>query len=134
MQKDNVMKDKIISDLNALFKARAEFYAFFDTHIPKVGQTAVFDFAKLNATNCASGADLTSANSGRAQNSANAQSSANSAMGFDLASSGANSAQSVNLEQIYKLFYHYDYAIRKLLPSLYKAYEIDSERDLSKDF
>lgn len=127
------MKDKIISDLNALFKARAEFYAFFDAHIPKVGQTAVFDFAKLNATNCASGADLASAHSGRTQNSANAQSSANSATGFDLASSG-DSAQSVNLEQIYKLFYHYDYAIRKLLPSLYKAYEIDSEKDLSKDF
>ena len=43
------MKDKIISDLNALFKARAEFYGFFDTHIPKVGQTAVFDFAKLRS-------------------------------------------------------------------------------------
>lgn len=89
MQKDNVMKDKIISDLNALFKARAEFYAFFDAHIPKVGQTAVFDFAK---------------------------------------------ASEVSAEEVYKRFYHYDYAIRKLLPSLYKAYEIDSEKDLSKDF
>lgn len=137
MPKDNVMKDKIISDLNALFKARAEFYAFFDAHIPKVGQTAVFDFAKLNAINGASGADLASANCG--ENLANTQppansASKNSATSFNLANSGANSSQSANLEQIYKLFYHYDYAIRKLLPSLYKAYEIDSERDLSKDF
>lgn len=88
------MKEKIINDLNALFKARAEFYGFFDTHIPKIAHTTVFDFDKLKALN--------------ADNLA-------------------------HLEQIYTLFYHYDYAIRKLLPKLYKAYEIDSE-DLAKDF
>lgn len=106
------MKDKIINDLNTLFKARAEFYAFFDAHIPKVGQTAVFDFAKLH--------------------SASSINEANSA-GENLNSS-INSNQSPNLEQIYKLFYNYDYGIRKLLPNLYKAYEIDTEKDLSKDF
>ena len=47
---------------------------------------------------------------------------------------GENLAQGVDLEQIYKLFYHYDYAIRKLLPSVYEAYKIDTEKDLSKDF
>lgn len=83
------MKDKIVDDLNALFKARTEFYAFFDAHIPKVEQTAVFDFAK---------------------------------------------AKQINAQQVYERFYHYDYAIRKLLPSLYKAYKIDSEKDLNKDF
>ncbi len=106
------MKDKIINDLNTLFKARAEFYAFFDAHIPKVGQTAVFDFAKLH--------------------SASSINEANSA-GENL-NSNTNSNQSPNLEQIYKLFYNYDYGIRKLLPNLYKAYEIDTEKDLSKDF
>lgn len=82
-------KEKIITELNALFKARAEFYAFFDAHIPKIGKSSVFDFAK---------------------------------------------AKESNLEQVYKHFYMYDYAIRKLLPSVYELYEIDSEKDLSKDF
>lgn len=103
------MKDKIVSDLNALFKARAEFYAFFDTHIPKVGQTAVFDFAKMHSANAT---NKVAANGNLSE----------------------NLNHKPNLEQIYTLFYHYDYAIRKLLPSLYKAYEIDSEKDLSKDF
>ena len=115
------MKDKIINDLNALFKARAEFYAFFDAYIPKVGQTAVFDFAKLHSASSIDGA-----------NSAHKQTDTNSA-GEDL-NSNTNSNQSPNLEQIYKLFYNYDYGIRKLLPNLYKAYEIDTEKDLSKDF
>lgn len=81
-------KEKIIKDLNELFAARSEFYAFFDAKIPKIPKTEVFDFDK---------------------------------------------AQEANLKQVYKHFYHYDYAIRKLLPSLYKAYEINSQ-DLSKDF
>lgn len=115
------MKDKIINDLNALFKARAEFYAFFDTHIPKVGQTAVFDFAKLRSASSINGA-----------NSAHKQTDTNLA-GENL-NSNTNSNQSPNLEQIYKLFYNYDYGIRKLLPNLYKAYDIDIEKDLSKDF
>lgn len=119
------MKDKIISDLNALFKARAEFYGFFDTHIPKVGQTAIFDFAKLrsNANNKGCANEKVSLND---ENLACNKSGAN----FE----GENLAQGVDLEQIYKLFYHYDYAIRKLLPSVYKAYKIDTEKDLSKDF
>ena len=82
-------KEKIISNLNELFKARAEFYAFFDTKIPKIAKTEVFDF---------------------------------------------KNAKEGNLEEFYKYFYKYDYAIRKLLPSIYKAYEIDSDKDLSKDF
>lgn len=109
------MKDKIISDLNALFKARAEFYGFFDTHIPKVGQTAVFDFAKFRS------------NAGN-------KGCANEKVSLNGENLGDNLAQGVDLEQIYKLFYHYDYAIRKLLPSVYKAYKIDTEKDLSKDF
>lgn len=88
------MKEKIINDLNALFKARAEFYSFFDAHIPKIAHTDVFDFDKLKVL---------------------------------------NTDNLAHLERIYTLFYHYDYAIRKLLPKLYKAYEIDSE-DLAKDF
>lgn len=83
------MKDKVIGDLNALFKTRAEIYAFFDAHIPKMGQTSSFDFDK---------------------------------------------AKQINARQLYKCFYHYDYAIRKLLPDLYKAYEIDSQKELDKDF
>lgn len=106
------MKDKIINDLNTLFKARAEFYAFFDAHIPKVGQTAVFDFAKLHSVSSINEANSADEN----------------------LNSNTNSNQSPNLEQIYKLFYNYDYGIRKLLPNLYKAYEIDTEKDLSKDF
>ena len=82
-------KEKIIKDLNELFAARSEFYAFFDAKIPKISKTEVFDFDK---------------------------------------------AQEANLKQVYKHFYHYDYAIRKLLPSIYKAYKIDTEKDLSKDF
>lgn len=87
------MKEKIVGDLNALFKARAEFYAFFDEKIPKIAQSEVFDFERLKNSK----------------------------------------PDSLDLEQIYKLFYHYDYAIRKLLPQLYKAYEIKDE-DLSRGF
>ena len=107
------MKDKIIGDLNALFKARGDFYAFFDTKIPKVGQTAVFDFEALKKSKMPCGETL--------------KSGENSAL-------GTADDESIDLECIYRLFYHYDYAIRKLLPSLYEAYKIDSERDLSKDF
>ncbi|AXP09458.1 hypothetical protein N4T57_06630 [Campylobacter hepaticus] len=42
-------------------------------------------------------------------------------------------AKNLNSEEVYKQFYHFDYAIRKLLPSIYKAYEITDE-DLNKDF
>lgn len=42
--------------------------------------------------------------------------------------------QNKELEAVYKLFHHYDYAARKLLPSLYSAYEIDMDKDLNKDF
>ena len=123
------MKDKIISDLNALFKARAEFYGFFDTHIPKVGQTAVFDFAKLHSN----AGDKGCANEKVSLNGENLACSKSGA-NFKGENLGENLAQGVDLEQIYKLFYHYDYAIRKLLPSVYKAYKIDTEKDLSKDF
>ena len=40
----------------------------------------------------------------------------------------------LNAQEVYTLFNKYDYALRKLLPSVYKAYEIDMEKDLSKDF
>ena len=149
------MKDKVIGDLNALFKARGDFYAFFDAKIPKVGQTAVFDFEALKKSNLPCGKALKGS-----QNSAfeTLKKGKNSACNTDLKEArgtplkkGENSAcgvdetlnnstlgtaddESVDLECIYRLFYHYDYAIRKLLPSLYKAYKIDSERDLSKDF
>ena len=156
-----VMKDKIIGDLNALFRARAEFYAFFDAQIPKFAGTQLFDFKALRASGRAfgkggkNGANLAensaySAASGEkcvenltnsisncgenGENSANLVSSCGENSATNSANSATNSAQSVNLEQIYRLFHHYDYAIRKLLPSIYKAYEIDSERDLSKDF
>ncbi|NDJ27416.1 hypothetical protein DMB95_08235 [Campylobacter sp. MIT 12-8780] len=39
-----------------------------------------------------------------------------------------------NLRDFHKLFHRYDYAIRKLLPRIYKAYDIDMDKDLSKDF
>ncbi|TKX31298.1 CmeU family protein [Campylobacter estrildidarum] len=42
-------------------------------------------------------------------------------------------AKDLNAEEVYKLFYHYDYAIRKILPAVYKAYEITNS-DLEKDF
>ena len=118
------MKDKIIGDLNALFKARGDFYAFFDAKIPKVGQTAVFDFEALKKSKMPCGEALK-----EGENSACgvAETLKNSTLGT------AND-ESIDLECIYRLFYHYDYAIRKLLPSLYEAYKIDSERDLSKDF
>ncbi|HIG0012431.1 TPA: CmeU family protein, partial [Campylobacter coli] len=32
-----------------------------------------------------------------------------------------------------KQFYHLDYAMRKLLPAIYKAYEV-SDSDLNRDF
>ncbi len=38
-----------------------------------------------------------------------------------------------DLKEIYTHFYKFDYAIRKLLPSIYKAYDIES-KDLKKDF
>lgn len=42
-------------------------------------------------------------------------------------------AKNLNPEEVYKQFYHFDYAIRKLLPAIYKAYEI-TDADLDKDF
>ena len=33
-------------------------------------------------------------------------------------------------EDVYKHFYHFDYAMRKLLPPLFKAYEINPSKDL----
>ena len=139
------MKDKIIGDLNALFRARAEFYAFFDAQIPKFADTQLFDFKALRANGSTFADSENAANDKNAAFVADKNFAPNSAYtaasgdkcGENSANSAANSAQSVDnvdLEQIYKLFHHYDYAIRKLLPSIYKAYEIDSERDLSKDF
>ncbi|MBM0636809.1 hypothetical protein LNU06_01335 [Campylobacter sp. VicNov18] len=81
-------KTKIVENLNALFKQRAEFYSYFDKNIPKIKNTEVFDF---------------------------------------------KSAKDLNPEELYKQFYHFDYAIRKLLPAIYKAYEITDE-DLNRDF
>ncbi|WP_297194167.1 CmeU family protein [uncultured Campylobacter sp.] len=82
-------KDKIVGNLNSLFEIRKDFYNFFDTHMPKIENTDVFDF---------------------------------------------KNSKPLNAEEVYKLFNKYDYAIRKLLPSIYKAYEIDMEKDLKKDF
>ncbi|EIA0022711.1 hypothetical protein ACLU5X_001950, partial [Campylobacter jejuni] len=42
-------------------------------------------------------------------------------------------AKNLNPEEVYKQFYHFDYAIRKLLPAIYKVYEI-TDADLDKDF
>ncbi len=42
-------------------------------------------------------------------------------------------AKDLNSEEVYKQFYHFDYAIRKLLPAIYKAYET-TDADLEKDF
>ncbi|EOI1690184.1 CmeU family protein [Campylobacter jejuni] len=81
-------KAKIVQNLNALFKQRAEFYSYFDENIAKINNTEVFDF---------------------------------------------KNAKSLNPEEVYKQFYHFDYAIRKLLPAIYKAYEI-TDADLDKDF
>lgn len=74
--------------MNALFKQRTMFYAFFDEHIAKIPNSDVFDFDK---------------------------------------------APNLQAKEVYKQFYHFDYAIRKLLPAIYKAYEITDE-DLKKDF
>ncbi|EAI1457547.1 CmeU family protein [Campylobacter jejuni] len=81
-------KAKIVQNLNALFKQRAEFYSYFDKNIAKINNTEVFDF---------------------------------------------KNAKNLNPEEVYKQFYHFDYAIRKLLPAIYKAYEI-TDADLDKDF
>ncbi|EHN6901795.1 hypothetical protein KJK83_000419 [Campylobacter jejuni] len=81
-------KAKIVQNLNALFKQRAEFYSYFDENIAKINNTEVFDF---------------------------------------------KNAKNLNPEEVYKQFYHFDYAIRKLLPAIYKAYEI-IDADLDKDF
>ncbi|MFK0468191.1 CmeU family protein [Campylobacter jejuni] len=81
-------KAKIVQNLNALFKQRAEFYSYFDENIAKINNTEVFDF---------------------------------------------KNTKNLNSEEVYKQFYHFDYAIRKLLPAIYKAYEI-TDADLDKDF
>ncbi|ECL6228194.1 hypothetical protein FW092_08835 [Campylobacter jejuni] len=81
-------KAKIVQNLNALFKQRAEFYSYFDENIAKINNTEVFDF---------------------------------------------KNAKNLNPEEVYKQFYHFDYAIRKLLPAIYKAYKI-TDADLDKDF
>ncbi|EKC9552499.1 hypothetical protein OQK15_000990 [Campylobacter jejuni] len=81
-------KAKIVQNLNALFKQRAEFYSYFDENIAKINNTEVFDF---------------------------------------------KNAKNLNPEEVYKQFYHFDYAIRKLLPAIYKDYEI-TDADLDKDF
>ncbi|EOH4181088.1 CmeU family protein [Campylobacter jejuni] len=81
-------KAKIVQNLNALFKQRAEFDSYFDENIAKINNTEVFDF---------------------------------------------KNAKNLNPEEVYKQFYHFDYAIRKLLPAIYKAYEI-TDADLDKDF
>lgn len=81
-------KAKIVQNLNALFKQRAEFYSYFDENIVKINNTEVFDF---------------------------------------------KNAKNLNPEEVYKQFYHFDYAIRKLLPAIYKVYEI-TDADLDKDF
>ncbi|EPF9172695.1 CmeU family protein [Campylobacter jejuni] len=81
-------KAKIVQNLNALFKQRAEFYSYFDENIVKINDTEVFDF---------------------------------------------KNAKNLNPEEVYKQFYHFDYAIRKLLPAIYKVYEI-TDADLDKDF
>ncbi|AJP34863.1 CmeU family protein [Campylobacter jejuni] len=81
-------KAKIVQNLNALFKQRAEFYSYFDENITKINNTEVFDF---------------------------------------------KNAKNLNPEEVYKQFYHFDYAIRKLLPAIYKTYEI-TDADLDKDF
>ncbi|ECL2642289.1 hypothetical protein FSN06_03480 [Campylobacter jejuni] len=81
-------KAKIVQNLNALFKQRAEFYSYFDENIAKINNTEVFDF---------------------------------------------KNAKNLNPEEVYKQFYHFDYAIRKFLPAIYKAYEI-TDADLDKDF
>ena len=81
-------KAKIVQNLNALFKQRAEVYSYFDENIAKINDTEVFDF---------------------------------------------KNAKNLNPEEVYKQFYHFDYAIRKLLPAIYKVYEI-TDTDLDKDF
>ncbi|WP_273336779.1 CmeU family protein [Campylobacter avium] len=82
-------KERVIENLNHIFKMRKEFYEFFDNSMPKIANTDVFDF---------------------------------------------KNSKPLNAQEVYTLFNKYDYALRKLLPSVYKAYEIDMERDLSKDF
>lgn len=82
-------KEKIVENLNVFFTQRVKIYEFFDINIPKLANTELYDFSKL---------------------------------------------ENKELEAMYKLFHHYDYAVRKLLPSLYGAYEIDVDKDLKKDF
>ena len=134
------MKDKVIGDLNALFKARGDFYAFFDAKIPKVGQTAVFDFEALKKSKMPRGEALKGSENSACNTALKTplKKGENSACGvaetLKNSTLGTADDENIDLECIYRLFYHYDYAIRKLLPSIYKAYKIDSERDLSKDF
>lgn len=129
------MRDEMIEKLNDLFAKRAEFYAFFDENIPHIKGTQLFDFAKLDGLKCENVCE----NLGENSRNLNENSSESRGENADKNSpkhtkNSRNLGQkSINLRQIYTLFHKYDYAIRKLLPSIYKAYKIDT-KDLKSDF
>lgn len=42
-----------------------------------------------------------------------------------------NENKALDAKEVYTQFYHFDYAIRKLMPAIFKAYEIDPNKDLN---
>lgn len=76
MQDKNVVKQKI----EAILKARSEFFAELDRQVPKKNGTDVFDF---------------------------------------------DAVKKADLKEIYARFYAYDYSLRKLLPDVYDAFDVN---------
>ncbi|MCR6593996.1 CmeU family protein [Campylobacter insulaenigrae] len=43
-------------------------------------------------------------------------------------------AKDMNAKEVYNHFYKFDYAIRKCLPDIYRAFDISYDKDIKKDF
>lgn len=125
-------KSAIVKDLNALFKERAEFYAFFDGVLPKFERSDVYDFAGFEERiKEALGGAFDSGISGAGQSENKRDEFAARVSGYN--KDGIAARVSARTKELYAHFYKYDYALRRLLPAIYKAYEIRDE-DLNRGF
>ncbi|WP_229238104.1 CmeU family protein [Campylobacter volucris] len=43
-------------------------------------------------------------------------------------------AKTMDAKEVYNHFYKFDYAIRKCLPDIYRAFDISYDKDIKKDF
>lgn len=43
-------------------------------------------------------------------------------------------AKTMDPKEVYNHFYKFDYAIRKCLPDIYRAFDISYDKDIKKDF